>query len=88
MRAIVVIADRQAAIKDRPIPSIPDGAVLVKVKALAINPTDWKHVSQGIADVGALCGCDFSGIVEELGAGVTEYEKGDRIFGVCHGGFV
>ena len=32
-------------------------------------------------------GCDISGIVEELGSECrTKVEKGDKVFGVCHGG--
>lgn len=86
MKAIIVTGEREAGIRDVAVPEIPEGALLVKVKALALNPTDWKHVHYGIADVGALCGCDFSGVVEELGPGVKDYKKGDRVFGVCHGG--
>lgn len=86
MKAVIVTGDRQVGIREVPIPSIPEGGVLVKVTAMAINPTDWKHVDFGIADVGARCGCDFAGIVEELGSGVDDFKKGDRIIGVCHGG--
>lgn len=32
-------------------------------------------------------GCDLSGTVEEVGSECkTEVEKGDRVFGICHGG--
>ena len=32
-------------------------------------------------------GCDISGTVEEVGSECkTEVEKGDKVFGVCHGG--
>lgn len=85
MKAIAVIEGNKAAITDVPVPHIRDGLVLVKVKAVAINPTDWKHIDFGHADPGALSGCDYAGVVEEVGANVA-FEKGDRIAGFVHGG--
>jgi NADPH:quinone reductase-like Zn-dependent oxidoreductase len=54
---------------------------------VALNPTDWKHYFYGIAENDCILGCDYSGIVEEVGSAVTEsFKKGDRICGVAHGG--
>ena len=86
MKAVVTTTPKVIGVRDVPVPSIPDGAVLVKVTAVAINPTDWKHVEYGWADPGSISGCDFAGVVEEVGPGVTDYQKGDRITGVGHGG--
>ena len=47
---------------------------------------DWKHVDF-LPSPGALSGCDYAGIVEEVGDGVTQLWKvGDKIFGMAHGG--
>lgn len=56
--------------------------ILVKVIAIALNPTDWKHVDYGDAST---VGCDFSGIIHEVGASVTDYKKGDRVFSMAQG---
>ncbi|KAH8647758.1 putative alcohol dehydrogenase [Xylariales sp. PMI_506] len=85
MKAIAIIEDRKAAITDVPVPNVRDGWVLVKVKAVALNPTDWKHIDHGHADPGALIGCDYAGVVEKVGANVA-FKKGDRIAGFVHGG--
>jgi NADPH:quinone reductase-like Zn-dependent oxidoreductase len=86
-KAIVIQAPRQAAlVSDRPIPKLRPGYLLVKVSAVALNPTDWKHIDFH-APPGALIGCDYAGVVEETGSGYKKHwRKGDRICGVAHGG--
>lgn len=86
MKAITTIEGKAAAITEVPVPQVRDGWVLVKVKAVAVNPTDWKHIYNGLADAGSLAGCDYSGIVEKIGAGVVKFKEGDRIAGFVHGG--
>lgn len=85
-KAVVIQSLRQAAVvTDRAIPKLRPGYLLVKVSAVALNPTDWKHVDLW-APAGVLIGCDYAGIVEETGSGYEkEWKKGDRICGMCHG---
>jgi len=86
-KAIVVLEDgRTAGIRDIAIPKLRDGWVLVKVTAVGLNPTDWKHIDGPFADAGSRCGCDYAGVVEEVGGGVTRFTKGERIAGFVHGG--
>ncbi|RYP06669.1 hypothetical protein DL765_009403 [Monosporascus sp. GIB2] len=85
IKAIVVDAGgRSAAVQDVPIPKLRDGWVLVKVNAIGLNPTDWKHVDYGAAEAGCRLGCDYAGVVESIGSGVTKFKKGDRIAGAVH----
>lgn len=87
MKAIVVLPqEKVAAITDVGVPKIRDEWVLVKAKAVGLNPTDWRHIDWGYADAGATIGCDYAGIVEEVGSKVTKFKKGDRITGYVHGG--
>lgn len=83
--AIVIQEDGDEGIAHIPIPKPKDEWVLVKVKAIALNPTDWKHIDYSIADPGARVGCDYAGVVEECGNRVTKFKKGDRIAGFVHG---
>jgi NADPH:quinone reductase-like Zn-dependent oxidoreductase len=86
-KAIIVLEDgHTAGIRDVPIPKPRDEWVLVKPTAVALNPTDWKHIDFIAADAGSRCGCDFAGTVLEVGSKVTKFKKGDRISGMVHGG--
>lgn len=86
-KAIVVLPEEKVAgIRDVPIPRIRDGWILVKTKAVALNPTDWKHIDFAYANAGSKIGCDYAGVVEEVGSNVTNFAKGDLVAGFCHGG--
>lgn len=45
MKAVVTQEDKTIVVKDLPVPTTEDDEVLVKVTALAQNPTDWKRTS-------------------------------------------
>ncbi|KAF6793462.1 zinc-binding dehydrogenase [Colletotrichum sojae] len=86
-KAIVFVEKGKAEIQEVPKPKLRDDYVLVKVKAVGLNPTDWKHVDFAITKAGSRMGCDYAGVVEEVGGEVRkEFKKGDRISGVVHGG--
>jgi len=84
--AVVVQKPGEARIQETSVPKLRDDYILVKTKAVALNPTDYKHVDF-LTSKGARIGCDYSGIVEEVGPKVTKpFKKGDRVCGFCHGG--
>ena len=64
-----------------PVPKPGPGDILVKVQAAALNPVDWKIQKYGIMfeTFPAVVGSDIAGDVEELGEGVTDFQKGDRV---------
>ncbi|KAK0387439.1 hypothetical protein NLU13_5751 [Sarocladium strictum] len=84
--AIVFVSKGEAAIQEVPRPRLRDDYVLVKVNAVGLNPTDWKHIDFALTDADSRVGCDYSGVVEEVGSKVQKsFNKGDRISGVVHG---
>jgi NADPH:quinone reductase-like Zn-dependent oxidoreductase len=69
---------------DVPKPEPGPTEVLVRVRAAGINPVDWK-TRAGRAFVRELpltVGWDVAGEVEAVGAGVTRFAPGDRVFGM------
>ena len=75
---------------DKPVPN--DNQVLVKIRAVSINPYDW-HFMEGspyiarVLGFGPLkpktprLGVDFSGTVETVSKDATEFKSGDEVFG-------
>ncbi|MDB5151596.1 MAG: NADP-dependent oxidoreductase [Mucilaginibacter sp.] len=74
------------------VPSIKDDEVLVKVKAISINPVDafarrnqdsLNYVLQLKGDEKhIILGWDIAGIVTEAGPAVTRFKAGDEVFGM------
>ncbi|WP_390869251.1 NADP-dependent oxidoreductase [Streptomyces malaysiensis] len=61
--------------------------VLVRVRAAGINPVDWKTRQGGgmagvLGDPPFTLGWDVSGVVEEVGFGVTTLAPGDEVYGM------
>lgn len=70
------------------IPLPAAGEVLVKVKAIGLNPVDFKTRSgKGYASfqtLPAILGWDIAGEVVSVGEGVSRFVIGDRIFGMSN----
>ena len=70
---------------DVPLPKLRDDFILVKPAYVALNPTDWKSVKMERAP-GSVVGCDYAGVVEEVGKAVTKsLKKGDKVAGFVSG---
>lgn len=76
-------------------PSIDENQVLIRVRAAAINPMDWRlmrgkpylvrfFLGLGRSKIKRV-GHDVAGYVEEVGAAVNEFKRGDAVFGTCNG---
>ena len=79
-----------------PEPAVSAGKVLVSVKAASVNPADWKIREGGLQQMIQLqfpstMGMDFSGVIKQVGEGVSnsEFNQGDEVYGqagVVNGG--
>jgi NADPH:quinone reductase-like Zn-dependent oxidoreductase len=80
---------------EKPVPT--SNEMLVRVKAAAVNPLDWHYLrgepyfmrlDSGIGVPGDnRLGVDFAGVVEAVGADVSSFKPGDRVFGGTDGAF-
>ncbi|QIP83654.1 NADP-dependent oxidoreductase [Streptomyces sp. Tu 2975] len=67
----------------RPVPGPTE--ILVRVHAAGVNPVDWKTRATGgfgMHGEPPVLGYDVSGVVEQVGPGVTLYRPGDEVFGM------
>lgn len=62
------------------------GEALVRVRAAAVNPVDWM-IAGGYGkewwehQLPLTLGCEFAGVIEAAGAGVTRLKAGDEVYG-------
>ena len=95
MRAAVVTrygSPDDVRVRDVPKPEPGPDEVLIRVQAATVNRTDCGELRPRV--IGRLLyglrrprrtifGMDVAGVVEAVGAGVTAYKPGDRVFGLC-----
>lgn len=67
-------------------PTAGKGQVLVRVQAAGVNGLDWKVREGYVRDAFPLqlptvLGIELAGVVEAVGAGITQLRKGDRVMG-------
>ncbi|MFS8931377.1 zinc-dependent alcohol dehydrogenase family protein [Cupriavidus taiwanensis] len=63
------------------------GEVLIRIHAASVNPIDLK-IRAGLPvgpQLPCVLGCDFSGVVEQVGEGTGSFRVGDEVYG-CAGG--
>lgn len=66
---------------------VPPHKLLIKSKAFALNPTDWKHMVWGITKKGNKTGSDVAGTVVKVGPETKGFEVGDDVGAFLHGNF-
>jgi NADPH:quinone reductase len=73
---------REMKVSEREKTAPGSGEVLVKVKAAGLNPVDYKTATSGNPNWSYphILGVDAAGVIEETGDGVSEFQKGDRVF--------
>jgi NADPH:quinone reductase len=87
--AVLDAAGAAFRIASMPRPDPQPGQALVRIEASAVNPLDTKiragqaaHARQPLP---AILGIDLAGIVEAVGDGVTNFRRGDEIYGMTGG---
>src|ERR1041384_8098690 len=93
MRAVVITkpgGPEVLEVHDRPTPIPKPSEILVRVQASALNRADLlQREGNYPAPPGSpadIPGMEFAGEVAALGADVTQWREGDRVFGIVGGG--
>ncbi len=84
-------------VTDQPAPMVGPAQIRIKVSASSVNPMDW-HLATGSPEIvhlvegfrrpkHAIPGREACGVIDQLGAGVTDFEIGQPVFGWLTGGF-
>jgi NADPH:quinone reductase-like Zn-dependent oxidoreductase len=71
--------------EDAPLPTPGAGELLIKVHATSVNALDWKIRGGFLREfiphaLPFIPGWDVSGVIEAVGPGVTQFEKGDEVY--------
>ena len=74
-------------VEDVPVPSPGSGEILVRVAAAGVAPWD-AIIREGKSKVSPqpplTVGSDFSGVVEKVGPGVTDFAPADEVYGLTN----
>lgn len=71
---------------EMPRPVLEKNNLLVEVKAVSVNPVDWK-ARQGVLKLlkgskfPMIIGSDFAGVVKQVAPGIVDFKAGDRVYG-------
>jgi NADPH:quinone reductase-like Zn-dependent oxidoreductase len=73
---------------DVPVPQCGAEEVLVRIAAASVNPIDWRIRSGSVQQrlpitLPITLGCDFAGIIDQVGASVDGFERGEEVYGYC-----
>ncbi|KAL8738585.1 MAG: hypothetical protein Q9181_000636 [Wetmoreana brouardii] len=81
--AVLEAPQTRITLKTRPIPSPGADEVLIRNHAIASCPVDWKMQDYNIfiSQYPIVLGSDISGVISKVGASVTGFTHGDRVFG-------
>jgi NADPH:quinone reductase-like Zn-dependent oxidoreductase len=78
-------------IVDLLIPTPAAGQVLVRVHAAGVAPWDAlirSNTSVTAPQLPLILGSDLSGVVQQVGPGVSQFKSGDEIYGVTNENFI
>lgn len=75
---------------ERPLPDVPaPGSCVVRMAAVGLNPTDWKHVGNNMhyltmtkatPENPVVLGCEGAGIIESVSQGETKFKVGQKVW--------
>lgn len=82
-------ADAVLELRDVPVPQPGPGQLLVRLQAASLNRGEFVagHGLHGAPGSWKAIGGEGAGVIEAVGAGVSDFRTGDRVMGRCPGAF-
>ena len=84
MHAAVYRGQSTVSVEEIPTPMIGPGELLVRVEACGICHTDLKKIEHNLLDPPRIYGHETAGVGVAVGAGVTQFQTGDRVVAFHH----
>jgi L-iditol 2-dehydrogenase len=84
MKAAVYTGDSKISVEAVPTPAIGPGELLVRVESCGICHTDLKKIEHNLLAPPRIFGHETAGVVASVGAGVRNFEVGDRVIVFHH----
>ena len=82
MRAAVIV-NGKLEIQNVPIPQPQPGQVRIKVRAVGVNPVDWKMAAFTRGPGLHIAGRDLAGVIDAVGPSTDGWHAGDAVIGVA-----
>lgn len=85
MKAIVIVGGKpQMETVAKPEPQA--GQVRIKVRAVSVNPVDWKIAAHAPAESHVIAGRDLAGVIDSVGPSAGQWRPGQKVIAVASGG--
>ena len=87
MKALVLEGVQKLTLRDVPTPDLIPGGAMLRVKGNGVCRSDWHGwIGDSPREVPVVMGHEMSGVVEDVGPGVTRFKNGDRVVVPFSGG--
>jgi NADPH:quinone reductase-like Zn-dependent oxidoreductase len=81
-----VMTEGTVKMESMPIPEPGPGQVRIKVRAVSVNPVDWKLAERATAGSKQIAGKDIAGVIDAVGGASGPWKKGDEVIGIALSG--
>jgi NADPH:quinone reductase-like Zn-dependent oxidoreductase len=82
----VVIVDGKPQMETVAKPEPQAGQVRIKVRAVSVNPVDWKIAAHAPAEGHVIAGRDLSGVIDSVGPSAGQWRPGEKVIALASGG--
>lgn len=78
-----VVTEGTVKMDTMPVPDPAPGQVRINVKAVSVNPVDWKLAARATPGTRTIPGKDIAGVIDAVGDASGPWKKGDAVVGLA-----